>query len=297
MVGNWRSPLRLIASAAVALALNVFAGANVSAQQTDPPAICSSSATIWNAVSSGRDLAVMRSVRAQTPGACRQLLARIDERIAVLTTPVAAAPTRTPVTPSDACVQARTDWESVQNSNSLAEVRAYRSMVPATCALFRARADEKISSLEEVDRQRLNAANAQQALEQRRDAIARQLVGSYSCSGGEGLYHWFTNDITGITRSNDTAMIERRGDALWLTKYVDAVYSFPDRPTETYTHSQEYSFDFTIDGFFESATARRHTSAGDLTLSLPEANGEITIFTDMFRDMTPNSITLHCRRT
>ena len=55
----------------------------------DPPALCASQGTLWNAIANSGDLVAMRTLRSQTPAACRQLLARMDARIAA-----GAIPTR-----------------------------------------------------------------------------------------------------------------------------------------------------------------------------------------------------------
>ena len=146
--------MRIVLAAAVLLGGALPIAPSASAQLGDPPAICTSSTTIWNSVSGGTDVAAMHAVRAQTPGACRVLLARIDARIAAVSRPAASAP----AAPVNSCVQARSDWASVQNSTSLNELQTYRSSVPASCALWRVRADERMAALRQQQQEQAAAA-------------------------------------------------------------------------------------------------------------------------------------------
>ncbi|MBI3438683.1 MAG: energy transducer TonB [Proteobacteria bacterium] len=52
--------------------------------------------------------------------------------------------------PSDPCVQARADWASLQNSDSVAILRIYRNNLPAACVVQRALADARVQQLSQI---------------------------------------------------------------------------------------------------------------------------------------------------
>ena len=179
----------IVVGAGLALLVAAVCPTHVAAQSSDPPALCTSSATIWGSVGAGTDVAAMRAVRAQTPGVCRVLLSRIDARITALTGPRPAAPA------ADPCIQARTDWSTVQNSTSVAEVQAYQSMTPAACTLWRTRADERIAALQAqaaalVQQQNAAAAAAANRAEARRRMIAQSQTLRSALPGTGVLGSW-----------------------------------------------------------------------------------------------------------
>lgn len=131
--------MRMIAAIAWAMIATVLIPPAF-AQATDPPALCTSSATLWNAVGAGSDVAAMRVVRGQTPAACRQLVARIDARIAALTTPRPAQTSG----PADPCVRARADLESLHGSTDEALIQQYLATTPAQCTLQIAQANAQL---------------------------------------------------------------------------------------------------------------------------------------------------------
>jgi hypothetical protein len=169
--------MRVIVAVVLGFAALAFAAPRGLAQAGDPPALCSSSSTLWNAVGSGHDLAAMRRVRTQTPAVCRQLLARIDARIAVLT-----APRPTASAPADPCVQARADWETVQFSSDSATIGNYLRSIPAACRLQKEQASARLAGLDAAVRQT-----------QLRQRLQQELAGNWfdsNCDGANTRIPW-----------------------------------------------------------------------------------------------------------
>lgn len=108
-------------------------------------------------------------------------LAAAREQLRVRNCPDANRPLQTPTqrpspaAQADPCQQARTDWPEVEQSASIAEVRAYRSSVPAACPLWRTRADERIMTLAREERER-QEAEAQRLAEEAAVEQERQRV-------------------------------------------------------------------------------------------------------------------------
>ena len=180
--------MRLILAVALALVLGALGATRAAAQPGDPPAICTSSATIWNSVGAGTDVATMRAVRTQTPAACRVLLSRIDARIAALSAPRVSAPQA----PADPCVRARADWTFLQTSSDLNALQTFVRTTSSQCSVQIAQAQGRITMLQ----QQQAAAQAQQSAARRAQAL-QALAGNWSSN---------------LTRPGDSCTIQVRVD-------------------------------------------------------------------------------------